>query len=280
MQSKSVKNVMNVDLEEWFDINLAKDIDKDTAENRVDINVERLLALFDKNDIKATFFVVGRIVEQYPELIRKIVEAGHEIGCHSYAHKLIYSQTPEEFRQDVVTAKKKLEAVIDGEVISYRAPSWSITKETFWALEILEEVGFKIDSSIFPFENFLYGVKDAPTSFYNTSRYNDKSNLIECPPSVLKIGKISIPFAGGTYFRILPYFFVKKCIKHINGRGNAAVMYIHPWEIDSQTPRIKMCLRDRLITYWGIRNNYRKLEKLLSEFEFDSMRNVVKYLDK
>ena len=268
---------MCVDLEEWYNINLAHGIDKENAEKRVEGNVDRLLELFDKYDVRATFFVVGSIAEEYPGMVKKISEAGHEIGCHSYAHQLIYKQSPAEFKEDVSKAKKALEEIIGKEVISYRAPSWSITEESFWALKILDEVGYRIDSSIFPMKTFLYGVSGAPTSVYNTSLFNKESDLKEFPPSVYKLGWFTLPYAGGTYLRYLPCFVISAIMKtKIKKKNELSVMYIHPWEIDPKTPRIRMNLRDHMITYWGIRGNYRKLKKLFTTFKFDSLENVIK----
>lgn len=277
MQSKKTElvHIMCVDLEEWYDINLASGIDKVNAEKRVKENVDILLKIFDRENVKATFFVVGSIAEQYPEMLKLIRSRGHEIGCHSYAHKLIYEQSPEEFRKDTVKAKSIIEDIIGEDIVSYRAPSWSITKKSFWALKILQEEGFKYDSSIFPFENFLYGVKDAPEGIYSTQKYNEQTNMIECPPSVIKIGKFVVPYSGGTYIRFLPYVFVKLFININSKNGRASVVYIHPWEIDKNTPRIKMRIRDRIITYFGINRNFKKLNNLIRDFKFDSMKNCL-----
>ena len=254
-----MKNVLCVDLEDWHNANLASGIDKTSVEDRVVENTKILLNILKKSHVQCTFFVLGCIAEKYPELILKIKSDGHEIASHGYAHQLIYNQTKEEFRQDIRKAKQILESIIHNPVESYRAPSWSIREESFWALEILQEEGFKNDSSIFPFRNFLYGVSDAPRFVYSTQRYNQKSFLNEFPPSTIRLCGMNIPFSGGFYFRFLPFWFVFCCIKIVNSKGLACIMYIHPWEIDADTPRISLPLKDKLIQYWGIKGCRNKL---------------------
>ncbi len=269
-----MKNVLCVDLEDWYHANLASGIDKMCAENRVVENTKVLLRILRKAQVHCTFFVLGCVAERYPELILRIKKDGHEIASHGYAHQLIYEQTKEEFRQDVRKAKQILESIIHMPVKSYRAPSWSIREESFWALEILQEEGFQNDSSIFPFKNFLYGVSGAPRFIYSSRQYNQKSFLKEFPPSTIRICGVNIPFSGGFYFRFLPFWFISGCIRIMNCKGHACIMYIHPWEIDADTPRISLPIRDRLIQYWGIRGCRNKLIKLVSSFEFVSMNEM------
>ena len=266
-----MENVMCVDLEDWYNANLAVGIDPDKAESRVVRQTEKLLDMFRLTRTKCTFFVLGSIAEKFPELILKIIEGGHEVASHGYAHQLVYLQKPEEFRQDIKKAKAILEAITNIPVNSYRAPSWSIREDSFWALEILQDEGFKNDSSIFPFKNFLYGVSHAPRFIYSTVKYNSKTQLSEFPPSTIRVLGINIPYAGGFYFRVLPLWFIKYCIKINNKKGNASIMYIHPWEIDADTPRIKLKFRDSLIQYWGIKRCKTKLMKLLNAFEFTNI---------
>lgn len=270
-----MKNVMCVDLEDWYNANLAVGIDPNKAESRVVKNTEVLLEMFRVTHTKCTFFVLGSIAEKYPELVQKIMEEGHEVASHGYAHQLVYQQTPDEFREDIRKAKNILESITNTSVTGYRAPSWSIREDSFWALEILQEEGFKNDSSIFPFRNFLYGVSHAPRFVYSTEKYNSNSRLNEFPPSTIKVLGITVPYAGGFYFRALPLWFIKACIKINNKKGHVSIMYIHPWEIDEHTPRIKLRFRDKLIQYWGISGCKKKLMKLLKSFEFTNMSTVV-----
>lgn len=268
-----MKNIFCVDLEEWYDANLVNKNVDGFMEDRVEKNTLHLLNMFERSNTYATFFVLGSVAEKYPELIKKISAKGHEIASHGYGHQLVYTLTQEEFRQDIRRAKQITEEILGKEIVSYRAPSWSIREESFWALQVLQEEGFQYDSSIFPFKNFLYGVADAPRFEYRTKKYNEKSDLMECPPSTIRILGVNIPFSGGFYLRALPYWFIKGCIKSLNKKGKRVVMYIHPWELDPGTPKQKeINLRDKLIQYWGIRGNEKKLIKLLYNFEFDTMR--------
>lgn len=269
-----MKNILCVDLEDWYNANLA-DLGNVQKTSRIENNTYVLLELFRQYGVKATFFVVGEIAEKFPGLVRKILDNGHEIGCHSYAHKLVYSLTPDEFREDTKKAKELLERVTGEKVNSYRAPSWSITESSFWALGILKEEGFKYDSSIFPFKNFLYGVADAPRFPYNSSKYDSHSDLEEIPPSTLRILGINIPFSGGFYFRALPLWVVKSAFSWFNRKEKPVVFYIHPWEIDSETPRLKLNCRDRVITYFGIKKNKNKFEKLLKKYKFTSIQDYL-----
>lgn len=269
-----MKNILCVDLEDWYNANLASGIDKLHAESRVVKNTKTLLKIFKKARIHCTFFVLGSIAEKFPELILDIKKEGHEIASHGYAHQLVYTQNEEEFRQDIKKSKLIIENIINEPVESYRAPSWSIREDSFWALKILQEEGFKNDSSIFPFKNFLYGVSNAPRFVYSTKKYNSGSGLKEYPPSTIRIMGMNIPFSGGFYFRALPFWFIKLCIGIINKKGHACIMYIHPWEIDSNTPRIKLSMRDSLIQYWGINRCKNKLIKLVHSFEFVSMHEM------
>lgn len=271
-----MKNILCVDLEDWYHANLASGVDKNTAERRVVDNVKTLLSVFKNAEVKATFFVLGKVAEEFPELVKEIDEEGHEIASHGYSHQLVYTQTEEEFRKDILDCKKLLEDIINKPVVSYRAPSWSIREDSFWALQILQEAGYKNDSSIFPFKNFLYGVAHAPRFAYSTKQYNNNSCLSEYPPSTIRLFGLNCPFSGGFYFRALPLWFIQLCIRHLNQEGHSAVMYIHPWEIDDNTPKIPLCLRDSIIQYWGIRHCKEKLIKLVSKFKFDTLTSVKK----
>lgn len=266
-----MNNILCVDLEDWYNANLACGIDKSCQESRVVDNTKILLDIFKNAHVHCTFFVLGSVAEKFPELIMRIKSEGHEIASHGYAHQLIYTQTKEEFREDIQKSKKILEKIINYPVESYRAPSWSIREDSFWALEVLQEEGFKNDSSIFPFKNFLYGVSNAPRFIYSSKRYNSNSNLKEFPPSTIRFMGINIPFSGGFYFRFLPFWFISKCIKINNKKGHECILYIHPWEIDSNTPRIKLPLKNRFIQYWGIKNCKNKLIKLVHSFNFVPM---------
>lgn len=269
--NKTLKNFFCVDLEEWYNANLAQCDSNEKYQPRIEENVHALLDLFDRHGVKATFFVLSSVAENFPDLIRAIEERGHEIASHGYAHQLVYTQSQDEFREDVRRGKRILDEICRKPVIGYRAPSWSITEKSLWALKILKEEGFCYDSSIFPFKNFLYGIANAPSLPYRTTRYHEETDLLEIPPSTLRIGHMNFPFSGGFYFRVLPYWVVRYCILRLNKGGHPAVMYIHPWEIDPGTPRLKLSFRDSLIQYYGISGCRKKLEKLFREFSFTNL---------
>ena len=271
-----MQNFFCIDLEDWYNANLVQCDANTNLEPRVVENTNALLALLERYEVKATFFVLSSIAESYPDLIKLIEEKGHEIASHGYSHQLIYTQTQDEFRADIRRAKRILDEICSLPVIGYRAPSWSITEQSLWALQILHEEGFSFDSSIFPFKNFLYGIANAPRFPYRTTLYNEEADMLEIPPSTIRIAKINFPFSGGFYFRVLPYQIIRYCIKRLNKQGHPVAMYIHPWEIDPNTPKLKLSFRDLFIQYYGISGCSKKLEKLFREFSFTCLGNMVK----
>ena len=232
---------------------------------------ERLLAHFNKYQAKATFFVLGHVAEQHPQLIQKISEAGHEIATHGYAHQLVYQQTPAVFKEDVSQAKKRIEDIIGKSVKGYRAPSWSITPKSLWAWEILEDLGFVYDASVFPIQTYLYGLPTAPRFSYHPQYNGVTLDLLEVPSSTVRIFNKNIPFAGGFYFRVLPYALIAQCIKAVNKEGQPAIVYLHPREIDPGQPHLTLSPKERLIHYYGINGCEKKLVRVLKNFEFASI---------
>ncbi len=268
-----MKNILTIDLEEWFHANYHDDVFDNQKSYAVRIvqNTERLLTLFDQYNAQATFFVLGYVAEKHPKLIRNIAAAGHEIASHGYAHQLIYKQTPSEFKEDVSQAKQLVEDIIGTSVKGYRAPSWSITPRSLWAWEILQDLGFVYDASVFPIETYLYGLPTAPRFPYNPI-YKDKTlQLLEVPSSTVRVLNKNIPFAGGFYFRALPYPVIAQCIKTVNKEGQPAIVYLHPREIDPGQPRLTLSSKERLIHYYGINGCEQKLIRVLKKFEFTSI---------
>lgn len=268
-----MKNILTIDLEEWFHANYHAEIfdNQKTYEVRIIQNTERLLALFSEHKVKATFFVLGHVAEQHPQLIKDIAAAGHEIATHGYAHQLVYQQTPDMFKEDVSQAKKLIEDIINKGIKGYRAPSWSITPRSLWAWDILSDLGFVYDASVFPIETYLYGMPSSPRFPYHPE-YNGRTlNLIEIPSSTVRILNKNIPFAGGFYFRVLPYSLVARCIKTVNNEGQPAIVYLHPREIDPGQPRLTLSLKENLIHYYGINGCERKLIRVLKKFTFTSI---------
>ena len=262
-----------MDVEDYFHVEaFASSIspeDWQGCELRAENNVERILELFEHRQVKATFFILGWVAERAPELARRIADAGHEIGCHGYAHQHIRRQSPGEFREDVRRARGLLIDQTGQTVQCYRAPSFSITNKTLWALDILAEEGFAIDSSIFPARHDLYGIADAPRFLHK------RNGLIEFPPATIRAAKTSIGVAGGGYLRLFPYWITRWAIRHINETERQhAMIYFHPWEIDPGQPRIAAPFKSRLRHYTNIGKMYGKIERLLDDFRFSTVTDV------
>ena len=273
-----MKNIFTIDTEDWFHANYEDGLFENSAsvQSTVEENTEVYLQALEKNRSTATFFVLGFVAEQHPGLVRRIADAGHEIASHGYGHQLVYKQTPEEFREDILHGKKLLEDITGKPVLGYRAPSWSITEDSLWALEILAENGFAYDSSIFPFKNFLYGIAGAPRFPYKAKKYNEAAgDMMEIPPSTYRVLGVNVPFSGGFYFRAVPYWGIKFCSGRVNKHGQPVVYYLHPREIDPQQPRLKLSRRDALIHYYGIKGCRRKLEKVLADFSCEAIRDYL-----
>ena len=273
-----MNNIFTIDTEDWFHANYEDGLfqNDSTVKSTVVKNTEVYLEALKRNHSTATFFVLGFVAEQHPDLIKRISADGHEIASHGYAHQLVYRQTPDEFREDVHRSKCMLEDLVGKEVIGYRAPSWSITEDSLWALSILEEEGFLYDSSIFPFKNFLYGISGAPRFPFRACRYNEQAgSLIEIPPSTIRIPGMNIPFSGGFYFRVLPYMLIDRCTRKGNRDGHSVIFYLHPREIDPKQPRLKLNKRDALIHYYGIGQCEHKLNKILEKFPCKSIQQTI-----
>ena len=218
------------------------------------------------HNVKATFFILGWIAERFPELVRDIHSRGHEIGCHSYFHRLAYNLTPEDFQEDTKKAKDILEHISGSEVVGYRAPSYSITKKSLWALDILEELGFKYDSSIFPIVHDRYGISDAPRFKYKLVN----NDMFEYPMSTSFFCGMKLPVSGGGYFRLFPYSFTRMLLRKINRKEKRPfVFYLHPWELDPEQPRIKKTgLVSKFRHYNNLDKTARRFNQLLSDFKF------------
>lgn len=265
-----MKNYLTIDVEEYFQVSAFEDcIDKDSwpdYDSRVTRNTQLLLDILSEKKIHATFFVVGWIAERHPELVLRIQAEGHEIGCHSYWHRKIYDLSPEEFREDTLRAKEVIENITGVQVIGYRAPSYSITRKSLWALDILKELGFEYDSSIFPIVHDNYGIPDAPRFQYLIQG----KGLMEYPISTSKVLWANIPISGGGYFRLFPYWFTRTLLRRINSQDQKPFLfYLHPWEIDPDQPRMNNA---RFLSKFRHYNNLEKtalrLKKLIADFQF------------
>lgn len=266
-----ITNILTIDLEEWFHSNLLEELSidrKDPALQRVEANTERLLALLGAHGAKATFFVLGWVADRYPSLVRRIREEGHELASHGYSHRIVYRMTPDEFAEDVARSVEAIRRAADVAPIGFRAPSWSVTKETKWIYPILRAQEFMYDASVFPVKNFLYGIPDAPRFPYEVDA-GDGRTMLEFPTTTLRVAGRNLPFSGGFYFRALPYAVIRAAYRNVNRAGRPVMFYLHPRDFDAKEPRVEgLNARDRLIHYYGVGGCFRKLERLLSEFRF------------
>ena len=272
---------LTVDVEDYFQVAAFRHVirydDWDRMESRVEQNTQRVMDLLAESNQHGTFFILGWIAERFPHLVRKIQAAGHEIGCHSYAHHFIYELTPSEFHDDTLRARKAIEDAAGVPVLAYRAPSFSITPRSLWALDILAELGFKVDSSIFPIHHDLYGFPTAPRQPFRI-RVNG-STLLEFPPPTLRVGRWNIPVTGGGYLRQLPFNFQLRALKTMEEHREAVQLYFHPWELDPDQPRIAASLRSRLRHYRNLDQTAHRLRRLLALFHFDAVSEVIRYAD-
>jgi polysaccharide deacetylase family protein (PEP-CTERM system associated) len=268
----SLTNALTVDVEDYFHVAaLAPSIQRDSwgsRESRVVGNTRRLLSLFEQFDVKGTFFVLGWVAERYPELIRDIATDGHEIACHGYSHRLVYEQSPEEFHQETVRSKSLLEDITGARVLGYRAASYSVVRDSLWALDILVELGFTYDSSIFPVHHDRYGIPDAERAPHRLTTPKGKS-LVEWPLATASVLGLRLPVAGGGYFRLLPYWLSHWGLESINRRERRPfIFYLHPWEIDPDQPRVPASLLSRFRHYTNLGKCEGRLRRLLKEFRF------------
>jgi len=275
---KPIVNAMSIDVEDYFHVSVFDGIvprsSWEQMESRVVRNTHRLLEIFDEYEVKSTFFVLGWVGERHPELIKHIAEAGHEVASHGYAHRLVYDQTRAAFRADVQRAKALLEDACGRPVHGYRAPSYSVTPKSLWALDVLIEEGYKYDSSIFPIRHDRYGIPVSDRRPYRIDR--EAGSLIEIPGSTTQFGTLNLPVAGGGYFRILPYWWTRWGIARVNEQEHRpAVFYLHPWEIDPDQPRLHAGRLGRFRHYRNLHDTESRLRQLLSDFRFDTMQSLV-----
>lgn len=275
--SRLIKNALTVDVEDYFQVSAFEPyIDKskwDLLPHRVEKNTQKILDLFDSKGVKATFFTLGWVAERYPDLIHRIVDAGHELACHGYEHIRVTEQTPEQFRDDVAKTKKILEDISGQAIKGYRAASYSIGAKNLWALDVLQELGFQYSSSIYPVKHDLYGMPDAPRFIFEP--INNQS-FKEIPITTIRFGDKNIPCGGGGFFRFYPYAFSKWAFKHVNDKEHQpAIFYFHPWEIDPEQPRQQgLSLKTQTRHYLNLNKMEGRINRLLSDFAWDTMENV------
>ena len=273
-----VVNAMTIDVEDYFQVSAFDDVvsrdEWEARPSRVVSNTMRLLQLLDDHSVKGTFFVLGWVAHRFPALVRDIGAAGHELASHGYGHRIVYSQPPEEFREDVRRAKRTIEDASGQVVAGYRAPSFSITKDSLWALDVLVEEGYKYDASIFPIRHDRYGIPDAPRHRHVLTR--PAGTLTEAPGSTVRVLGSNLPVAGGGYFRILPYWWTRWGIARLNQtEGKPAIFYLHPWEIDPEQPRLDAGSLSRFRHYRNLDKAEGRLKRLLTDFQFGMLKDVI-----
>ncbi len=274
--SASLVNAMTVDVEDYFQVSAFEGAvnrnDWDRLPCRVEQNTDHILELFDGHDVKATFFMLGWVAERYPELVRRIVDAGHELASHGYSHVRVTQQPPQAFSEDVSKTKKLLEDIAGCGVHGYRAASYSIVNETLWAHDLLQEAGYRYSSSVYPIHHDLYGIPDAPRFSY---RHKD-GGLLEIPVTTVSLFNHNLPCGGGGYFRLLPYRVSRWAMRRVNGADRMpCVFYFHPWEIDPEQPRqAGINGKTRFRHYLNLRRMKARIGRLLDDFDWGRMDNV------
>jgi polysaccharide deacetylase family protein (PEP-CTERM system associated) len=272
-------HIMSVDVEDYFMVEaFANSVQKNTWNcwpSRVVESTRRALDLFDRYQVKGTFFFVGWVAKKFPELVRDVHARGHELACHSYWHRTVYSLTPDEFREDTRAAVRAIEDAAGVKVRGYRAPSWSIRKDSLWALDILSEEGFTYDSSIYPIHHDLYGVPGAPRFPY-THRLKDGRSLLEFPPTTVRLGGQNLPSAGGGFLRIFPSAYTRWVFRKFEEEyRERVVVYFHPWELDPEQPRIRDKWKSRMRHYTNLHKMERRIELLLENYAFQPFSELV-----
>ena len=271
-------NAFTVDVEDYFQVTAFEHriqrADWDKYPHHVVENTQRLLELLAEHQVLGTFYILGWTAERYPALVRQIADAGHELASHSYWHRLVYDLSEDEFRSDLLRSRDAIEAATGIRVAGYRAPSFSITSKSTWALHVLAEEQFTCDSSVFPIVHDRYGIPDARPEIHNIQ--TSSGSICEFPPSVTNLLGVNLPVSGGGYFRLYPYRMSAYCLQQINRQGRPFMFYIHPWEIDPGQMRMDFVSRStRFRHYINLKSTYAKLRRLLREFRFGRVADVL-----
>ncbi len=273
--SPSISNALTIDVEEHFQVHAFESVIARSAwdhyPSRVVANTRRILRLLAEYDLRATFFILGWIADRHPELVREIAAQGHEIATHGYWHELVYRQTPAEFAADLRQSIDAIARACGSQPVGYRAPAFSITRQSLWALDIMRDHSLKYDSSIFPLTaHDRYGIRDA-NRFANQMH----GGLWEFPVSTIRLGSQNWPVAGGGYFRLFPLWLTQQAIRKLNEHGHPAVIYLHPWEFDPEQPRIPNApWLSRFRHYVNIGKTESRLRTLLSQLQIGPMCSV------
>src|SRR2546425_8230555 len=270
---RRMKHAFTVDVEDWYQgIPIAEGMRR-SAGKGMEVGLNLLLDLLAEQRTRATFFLLGPVVQEYPALVRRIAADGHELGCHGWSHDLLYEMTPERFLEETRRAMGVITGLTGGPVTAYRAAYFSLTRRSMWALELLARLGFRYDSSIFPIKNWRYGIPDFDP---RPQRLETPSGAIyELPITVRRVLGHNVPVSGGAYFRIYPYFVTRTHFRALEPGGRPLVFYLHPWELDPDHPRVPFYWKARLTHYVNLRSAGRKLRRLFRDFQFIPLGQVL-----
>lgn len=265
-----VINAVTIDLEDWYQ-GIEQPFEKwGTFQERIHIGTDRILAILDETDTKATFFVLGWLAEKHPALMRQVVDAGHEIATHGYDHEKLYNSTLETLRAALARAKKATEDVTGQPVVGHRAPYFSLTRSSLWAIDLLAELGFAYDSSVYPGATWRYGIPGSPVLPY----FLGETDIVEVPVSTFRFLNRNVG-VGGAYFRILPLWMTHRAVKRLNAEGKPAVMYLHPWEFDPQHPFVRFPWKAMATHYFNLWMTAPRFRRLMQCEKFTSLRVLV-----
>jgi polysaccharide deacetylase family protein (PEP-CTERM system associated) len=272
-------NALSFDIEDYYQVEAFKQFvrfeDWPQYSSRVAANTRKISDILDERNVKATFFILGWVAERFPALVKRLAADGHEIATHGYAHQMVYTQTPAEFEADLAHSIAVLSDLSGQPILGYRAPTYSIIEDSFWAFEILMRHKIRYDSSIFPITHDRYGVPNAERFPYTIQGKNG-GILLEFPLSTLQVGKWNLPVAGGGYLRLFPYWLLKQSLRRLNRQRRAGIIYLHPWELDPEQPRIRnIPLSTRFRHYINLHSTAAKLRRLIHDFEFAPIRDVL-----
>jgi polysaccharide deacetylase family protein (PEP-CTERM system associated) len=270
---------VSVDVEDYFHVEAFADRIPPESwgqyPSRVVANTRRVLELFSRAGARGTFFILGWVAEREPALVREILSAGHEIGCHSYLHRCIFRLTPEQFRADTRRAAAAIENATGRKVLGYRAPTFSVIERSLWAIPILAEEGFLYDSSVFPVRHDVYGMPEAPRFSYQWTCPGGRA-LYEIPPLTIRVCGQNLPAVGGGYLRILPMWYTRWALRRVRRQdGKPVTVYFHPWEVDPDQPRLAGRWRSRFRHYRNLKRMERRLEEILRGSRFVPLMEVL-----
>ena len=278
-----MRNALSIDMEDWFHAELVRSrLEKAWPKRRIEWAIAPILTLLQRYNVRATFFVVGDVMRHHPELIGRIWEEGHEIGCHGWSHRPLWTLDPERFAWELEEYDRDAAGIVPvDEIVGFRAPTFSLDERTSWAIDILREHGFRYDSSIFPVRTYLYGLDGCPSIPYRPTGEeltcdHEGQDFIEFPLTACRLGGFAVPVSGGFYLRAMPLSILQRLLARVNAQQRSFVIYLHPWEADVETPRVEgMSLMNRFVTYYNTKSTLHKLEVLLQNFSFVPLREVL-----